>query len=311
MTENNGPQISKRNLGWCSISAFFCCLLLASSAFAQQTVDKAQNEDRGYIFYESFQGSSNTLGQVYKLNTAVGYNFNKHLGIDGGIPVYFVHASSASLANGYSSGNGLGNAFLDLRLTFNNPILNYATTLTGTAPTGNKDLGYSTGRATYDWNNHFDRPLLGLTPFANIGVANTVSDTHFFTRPFTSFGTVAHLEGGATLRVLPFIRVGASVYDIIPSGDQKVFSKLIARGMILPPPAAGRGRQGAFENAHETIGGPDLVRDNGASAWISARVGGYADLEAGYTRSVNYDLNTFSFGIGIDISRIERKSRGK
>ncbi len=278
------------------------------AAQAQQVVDKAKDENRGYTFYESLQGSSNTFGQVYKLNTTAGYNFNKYVGFDAGIPVYFVHPSSTSVSNGFTSGNGIGDAYVDLKLTFNNPFLNYATVVTGTAPTGNSDRGFSTGRATYDWTNHFDRPIpfVGITPFANIGIGDTVTDTHFFVRPFTSLGTVTHLEGGATMRVFPMVRVGASVYDIIPSGQQKVFSKLIAQGNSANTPAAGR--RGAFANSHETIGGPDLVRDNGASAWVQAHVGRFVDLEAGYTRSVAYDLDTFEFGIGVDVAHIIKRT---
>ncbi len=293
-----------------SIIAMLAALVVVPSqnGLAQQAVDKAKDESRGYTFYESFQGSSNTLGQVYKLNSTVGYNFNRYLGFDAGVPVYFVHASSTSQSNGFMSGNGVGDAYVDLKLTFNNPILNYATVVTGTAPTGNENRGFSTGRATYDWTNHFDRPIpfVGITPFANIGVGDTVTDTHFFLRPFTSLGTVTHLEGGATMRVFPMIRVGASLYDIIPSGQQKVFSKLIPGGGAAVVPASGH--HGAFGNAHETVGGPDLVRDNGASAWIQAHVFRFADLEAGYTRSVNYDLNTFEFGIGLDVAHIIKRT---
>lgn len=291
-----------------------CALTLAAAtSWAQQTpVDKVPNESRGYSVFASYTGSANSLGQVHKLDGAVGYNFNRYVGIDVGLPVYFVHASDASVANGFASGNGIGNAYADLTLTFNNVFLNYATSLTVTAPTGDVDRGFSTGRFTYDWTNHFDRPfpLVRITPFANVGVANTVSDTHFFVRPFTSLGTVAHLEGGATARVFPMIHVGASLYDIIPSGQQKVFSKLIPRVSGMGSPQ-GHGRNGAFANAHESIGGPGLVSDNGASAWVSARVGKFAYLEAGYTRSMNYHLNTFEFGMGFDVASIARKARGR
>jgi hypothetical protein len=293
-------------------------LFAVKVAHAEQRADKVPDTSKGFTFYESVWGSSNSLGQVYMLDTTLGYDFNKHLGVDFGVPVYFARPSSASVANGFSSGSGLGDAYVGLRLTFANPLLNYSTTLTGTAPTGNENLGFSTGRATYDWNNHFDKtiPIINVTPFANVGVANTVSDTHFFTRPFTTLGTVSHLEGGATLKVFPMVQVGASVYDIIPSGQQKVFSKLVSRGMMASGPAGqpggrfGRGH-GVFQTTHETIGGPSLVSDNGASAWVSADVLRYAYLEAGYSRSVAYDLNTFSFGIGFDVGHIIRTARGR
>src|SRR2546426_7516247 len=40
--------------------------------------------------------------------------------------------------------------------------------LEGTAPTGDASKGFSTGRATFDWANHFDHSFFfGFTPFVN------------------------------------------------------------------------------------------------------------------------------------------------
>ncbi len=284
----------------------------ALPAAAQSSAPSNANKERGISLYTSFEGSTNELGQIYRWNTSAGYDFNKYFGFDVGLPVYFINASSSSSSTttGLTSGTGLGNVYADLRLTFLSPVVNYVSTLTGTAPTGDKSLGLTTGRATYDWNNHFDKrlPLVGITPFVNLGVANTVSDTPFFTRPFTSLGTVGHFEGGAEIRAVPFIHVGASVYAITPTGTQRVFSRVIpGQGGTA---TTTRRRGGPFETQHETVGGTSLTRDNGASAWIGARLGPAADLEAGYTRSVDYNLNTFSFGIGFNLGYLARKARG-
>jgi len=45
-----------------------------------------------------------------------------------------------------------------------NPTLNYATSLTGSAPTGDSRKGLSTGHATFDWNNRLDHDIGPLTP---------------------------------------------------------------------------------------------------------------------------------------------------
>ncbi len=277
-----------------------------------QPSGKSDEEEKGFTFYETFQGSSNTLGQVTKLDTTVGYNLNRYFGVDAGIPVYFVHSSTTSSTAGASS-NGIGNAYVDLRLTVNNPAVNFASTLTGTAPTGDTATGFSTGRATFDWNNHFDRAFFGITPFADVGIANTISDTHFFVRPFTTLGLVAHFEGGASYRVLHFFNLGASVYDVLPSGQQKVFSKLIKRHSSdagMPGNSPGhRGRGGVFEAASETVGPADIARDNGFSAWIGASPLPFLDLEAGYNHSVHYALDTFSFGLGFNLGYLAKKAR--
>ncbi len=290
------------------------CLILAlvsmtGKGFAQQQPSgKVEEESKGITFYETFQGSTNSLGQVMKLDTTVGYDFNKHFGIDAGLPVYFVHASSTAMASGATSTNGIGNVYVDLKLTLDNPVVNYATVLTGTAPTGDTMTGLSTGRATVDWSNHFDKGFWGFRPFANVGVANTISDTHFFVRPFSTLGVNTHLEGGATYRVIPFVRVGASVYAVEPFGDQKVFSKLI--GFKAAAPGGMSGRHGVFSNAARTKGNADIARDKGFSAWISGSAFHVIDLEVGYDRSVDYDLNTVSFLVGLNLSKFLRKAPG-
>ena len=152
-------------------------LAIAIPAFAQQKPTDKADEEKGFTFYETFQGSTNELGQVMKLDTTVGYDFTRHYGVDFGVPFYFVSASSTETSSGGTSHNGIGDAYAEIRATFNNPLLNYATVLTGAAPTGDTKAGLSTGRATFDWTNHFDKGVLGLRPFANVGVANTISDS--------------------------------------------------------------------------------------------------------------------------------------
>lgn len=290
----------------------FTIMLFALTArVVAQSLEDSGEEEKGMVFYEKFQGSSNTLGQVMKMDTSVGYNFTKHFGVDAGLPFYFVRSSQTSTTLGSTSNNGIGNAYVDLRLTLANPAINFASTLTGTAPTGDTDAGFSTGRATFDWNNYFDHTFSPITPFANIGVANTVSDTHFFTRPFTSLGLVSHFEGGANLRISRFLGVGAAAYAVLPSGQQKIYSKLIKRQAENPGTASsvsGRGAgKGAFESSHVTIGNADLARDNGYSAWFDINPARYLDLELGYNRSVHYALDTFSFTVGFNLGYLAKK----
>jgi hypothetical protein len=284
-------------------------LMLAIPGFGQQKPTDKANEEKGFTFYETFQGSANELGQVMKLDTTVGYDFTKHYGVDFGVPFYFVSPSSTETSSGGTSHNGVGDAYAEIRGTFNNPLVNYATVLTGTAPTGDTTTGFSTGRATFDWTNHFDKGILGLRPFANVGVANTISDTTFFTRPYTTLGMNTHEEGGVSWSVFPFVRVGASYYVIEPWGTQKVFSRFVSR-QSTGMPIAGRGQHGVFQNTGAATGTSDLTRDNGFSAWISGRAFNVLDLELGYQRSVEYDLNTVSFLVGFNIGSIVRKARG-
>jgi hypothetical protein len=279
----------------------------------------AADDSNGLILYERFLGSSNTLGNLFRLDTTVGYSFNKHFSIDGGLPIFFVRPSETTIGvAGTASSNGIGNAYVELRFALPNPVLNYSSVVTGTAPTGDKNSGLSTGRPTIDWTNHFDRSFGRLTPFGNVGFANTVSDTPLFVRPYTTLGFVTHVEGGIGYRLTRFLEGGSSVYAIEPAGQQTVVSQLRQNTVNSPVPSGspqsgkskGRGdSQGVFETTHIAVGSADLVCDHGFSVWASVRPTRILTLQLGYTRSVHYALNTVSFGIGVNLGSGVRNLR--
>ncbi len=284
--------------------------LLCATAGNLRAQSETSNNDRGPVLSETFQGSSNTIGTILKLDTMVGFKFSRHFETDAGIPVYFVRASSDAVAAGATSGNGIGNAYLRLRFIADNSKATFISSLTGAAPTGDADRGFSTGRVTVDWNNYLGLNVGRFTPFVNVGLANSVSDTSFFTRPFTSLGKVAHFEGGADVELLRNVSIGASAYADAPFGEQKVYSRVIASAQANMPGqgggpgggmGAGQGRKrGVFENQSVTIGSADIARDNGGSVWLNIYPSNAVNFEVGYSRSVRYDLNSVFFSIGLD-----------
>lgn len=286
-----------------TLTAFLLLITLAAPLAAQSNSasQRGPQDDKGFTSYAEFAGSSNSEGQVYKLDSSVGYNFSKHFGMDLGVPIYFVRASS-STTGGSTSNNGMGNPYVDMRLKFNNPAVNFGSVLTGYAPTADTKKGLSTGRGTFDWTNRFDRSFAKLTPFAEVGIANTITDSQFFIRPFTSLGFNAHFQAGTSLDLWKFFSVGASAYDILPSGQQTIFSKVVGQqsGAV---PSHGR----VFENNQQTTGSADIARDDGYSAWIDARPAAYLALELGYTHSVHYALNTVWFSVGVNLGHLARK----
>ena len=243
-------------------------------------------DDKGFTSYAEFGGSSDPDGRVFELDSSVGYNFTKHFGMDMGVPIYFVLASS-STTGGSNSSNGLGNPHLDLRLKFNNPAVNFGSVLTGSAPTADSKKGLSTGRATFDWTNRFDRSFSRFTPFAEVGIANTIADSRLFKRPYTSLGFNTHFQAGGNVDLWKFFGAGASAYDILPSGQQTIFSKVA--------------------KSQETTGGAEIARDNGYSAWLDANPTACLDLELGYTHSAHYALNAVSFSVGVNLGHLVRK----
>jgi hypothetical protein len=269
-------------------------------------------DERGWNFSGRFSGSSNSAGIILKADPAVGYSFNRHFETYAGLPFYFAKESSTATAttptttsNGFM--NGIGNAYIGFRLGADNPSVNFASNLVATAPTGDKDKGFSTGRATVDWTNSLSRSFSSVTPFANIGLANTVSDTAFFVRPFTSLGVVTHFDGGAKLRLSQYANVGASAYAVRAAGQQTIISKIVPRKSTAAAPAPassspskgnGNAKSQVFETTSETVGSADLANDHGFSGWLSVFPQSGIDFQIGYTRSVGYDLDTLFFGVG-------------
>ena len=276
----------KRNVAF---SVIVLMAVAAGSAFAQTEAKPALRTTR-LTSYAEFGGTSNSEGQIYELSTSVGYDFTSHFGADVGVPFFFIRPSSSA---GGTSTNAVGNPFLDLRTKFLNPVVNFGSILTGFAPLGNSRRGLSTGRATFDWTNHFDRRFSSLKPFANVGISNTTLSTDMFIRPYTTLGFNTHVQGGATYDLWKFFSVGASGYDILPSGQQTVFSR-VAHG------ASGRHHR-VFDTNQQTTGSADIAKDDGFSTWVDASPGRVVNLELGFTRSTHYDLNSVSFLIGFNL----------
>jgi hypothetical protein len=265
---------------------------LAGGALAQSAPKPAAHESTGFTSYVEFGGTSNSEGQIYELSTSVGYDFNSHFGVDLGVPLYFIRSASSA---GGASTNGLGNPFVDLRVKYLNPAVNFGSALTGFAPLGDSKKGLSTGRATFDWTNHVDHSFSSLKPFAEAGIANTILSTRMFVRPYTTLGFNTHFQGGATYDIWKFFTLGASAYDILPSGQQTVFSR-------VTPGQTNHNR--VFNGSQQTTGSADIAKDNGFSTWIGASPDRALDFELGFTRSMHYELNSVSFAVGFNLKQL-------
>src|SRR5215510_9508986 len=117
-------------------SVVLIVMAFASPALAQ--------DGHGWSFSGHFQGSSNSSGLVTKVDPTLGYGFNKHFQTYVGIPFYVVNqsATTPTLPVTQTSGSfmtGVGNAYVGLSIVANNDMVDFASTLEGTAPTGDKD----------------------------------------------------------------------------------------------------------------------------------------------------------------------------
>jgi len=291
---------------------------LAIAAVAQNTPPNRKEVDNtGWTSSMNFDGSANSQERVLDLDSSVGYNFDKHWGVDMGVPFSFVSSSSPSTTtttgptagkttSTSSSLNSLGNVHMGVNFKANSDLANYTSTLTAVAPTGSTTKGVSTGRPNFAWNNHLEHSFDRLTPFLEAGFSNGLTDTRFHHRPFTTLGFVSQFTGGSTIDLGRNFCVGASLYDVLPSGSQKMFSKLVAKKSTS---VAGTGKHGrSYELAAETTGDASLTRDNGGSAWVEFTPGQIFDFQIGYTHSVHLALDTVTFNLGINLGRLVKKA---
>ena len=294
-------------------------LLLFCRSNAAQTPNPAANvpasQDSagfypGWVLGTRFEGSTSSDAKVFDLGTAAGYNFSHRFGIDLGIPYFFVGTPTAIKGKNPQavSGTGLGDLGANIRFFLPGKSTNYASTIHLGAPTGDKSKGFSTGHATWNWSNHIEHGWGNFTPYIDGSVGNTVPDTHHFRRPFVTFGYNAAFEAGTEADAGP-VSLSASAYDVAPWGTQTVVSRVFRCGSGAKCASAGKTtNRKNYLNSSVSSRDANLVRDNGfnASAEFKPKALKNIDLEADYSRSVPLRLNTFSFGIALDIAGMLR-----
>ena len=284
-------------------------LLLAAISVSAQAVPTPEFQ-KGFTGSEGFSGALNSDdSKVFKLDTNVGYDFNKHFGIFGGMPFYIANLqSTVTQVNGNTTttmqdvtNNGIGNAYFGMAMHAPNDALDYSSTITLAAPTGSTSKGLSSGRANADWNNRLEHSFNRFSPFFEGGLSNSVPDSGLFTRPFTSLGLLTHLEEGADFEIVKHFSIGGSGYEIVPFGNQKIFSKLVGKGQ------SGSGKN-KFDQTAEASG-DGLTRENGFNAWIGFQPTPVWTVALGFTRSATFDLNSFAFNVTMNLGKLARMRR--
>lgn len=259
-----------------------------------------------FFMYENLQGSPGAAAQSYELDSTftdiVGTRFN----VSGGLPLYFTRGDTGtSGAQERVQATGVGDSFLTLTFT---PIASgvaWTTCLTGYAPTGSSDLGLGTGRTLVNWNNHLEHDFAAWAPYADLGLANTTIARRVLRRAYTSLGKVANLDAGGQVSLGTRVTLDFSGYADLPSGAQKIYSRLVRRraksGRRI---AATVTKPKPYQLAHITVGGPSLDRDYGATAALDFTPRPYVDLGFGYTRSAYQGANIVAFNVGVNISDV-------
>lgn len=276
-------------------------LILATNAPALFAQTPAFEPQKGFDIYEEFRGSASNEGQFLVLDNDIGYDFNRYIGTDVGIPIYFNHLTPP--LQGQPSGwqQQLGDPYWDLRLTFDNRILDYDTAVTVSDPyyeTGS----FSGGDIGVDWFNHFDKRIGRVTPFLNAGIANGILNTQLLSQPYRLFqtfhtlGFLADAEAGMDFKLYRGTAVGGSFYELVPSGTQRAFinGQTIVNTLLFPTAA----------NALS-----EATNDHGYSAWIRLTPARFLYTQVGYVHSIEFDSDAVTLTVGFDMRSMFRHSR--
>jgi hypothetical protein len=271
---------------------------------ATHRANQASEPIQGFNAYENFRGMVNSSGTLLKLDSTIGYDFNQYLGVFAGVPLYFASDSSNTPGQTRLHDAGAGDAYFGVDVYAPNRILNFGSTLTISAPTGSVSKGFSPGAATVDWNNRFRHTFGRLTPFVAAGAGNTVPDSELVTRNFISLGSVSHFEEGAELQLAKPVYLGGSAFQIVPFGKQQVFNRF---GTASPrDDNGGQGNAGQPSLNGASAIGNDLTKEHGFDAWLGFEPTRIVRVELGYSRSVTFALNSFSFNVGLNVGKLLR-----
>lgn len=270
-------------------------------------------QTKGFSSYTSFEQTHDSASNWSSvIDSSVSYDFNKVFGMSLGIPFYLAHNEVTStttlpgtttqtpLAATY---NQLGDVRFGLKFATPTPVVRYVATITGTAPTGDTSTGISTGRASADFNNHIEFDLGPITPLAEVGIANSNALINaFIKRPYTTLGALSHFRGGIGVPLGKNLSLEFTGYENLPVGIQKLYSHLYGKNSG-PNPGRGSGNPSQIFQQGSLATGTGITEDNGFTTGLNASLGGRMDFSIGYDHSVNQQLDTVAFGVGIRLGK--------
>jgi len=156
------------------------------------------------------------------------------------------------------------------------------TTLSMTAPTGNRADGLGVGRATFDFSNYMQRYVKRGGLLLETGVGDSAG---LFNRLVpdqdTSLGPLAHFQTGFFVWGKGRSYLQTVAYEQLPIGDQKLYTTLTRPG---------------FPN-QTVVSGRKVGEDNGLTTSIGIPLSSHLTMTTVYNRSLRLHLDTFSTGI--------------
>jgi hypothetical protein len=316
-----------------------------SSLLEQLTQEPSSATDRGLSWFTSISGSHDSFsGWSSVMDSSMRYDFNSVFAVELGVPYYMMHHGYAVTTSAHSgvrpplvsAYNTLGDTYLRLHFAAPQTSFHYAAMLTGTAPTGDTSSGISTGRPTFDLNNHIEHSFRFFTPMAEFGIGDSsalinqrISEPYAsllgagniahptnpilvtlmnqqIRQPYTTLGPISHYRAGATFQFLRIFSFAPSAYEDLPIGNQKVYSHLFVPSKTGKQIQIVNGRRIPGYETVQELKGQGILEDNGVTAEMTVSLSRHVALTGTYQRSLRQHFDTVAFGMSFTFGKYAR-----
>ena len=216
---------------------------------------------------------------------AAGYTINDTFSVDATIPIYIYRLAESIAAHPKPDARLVsqivepGDVIFGLHAQFTPGPYLYQSTFAFTVPSGDEAYGLTTGRMTFDLNNHFERSYGRFTPILELGGGDsTALVNRQVNKTYTSLGPLAHFELGLGIDLIRRVAFESSIYEQLPIGDQKIY--------------------GPSRNGNTTVvKGYNVTEDNGFTNSLDLALNSHTTFSGYYSRSLRRHTDTAGIGI--------------
>lgn len=252
------------------------------------------------------QNYDTSAGSSSEVDTDLGYNLGPKFALHAGMPYYLLQSVQQSSGT-TARVSGIGDMYLSLGLDTKNDLVHYKASLTGTAPTGDANYGFSTGRASTGLINHLSHDFGPVEPFVEggIGTSSEALSALFSSRgsrqrDFTTLGLQSVWKAGTGIPLGDKLDLEAGMYDVLPFGSQKLYSREVSGNATsgTSGTSSQKGQHGrGYELTHVIAGDSSIAADHGFTADLNANLIPHVEFDATLARSIHYAVTSLSFSV--------------
>jgi len=256
---------------------------------------------RGFNAGFTFSQTHDSSAGWYNVATpAVSYTFSRHYSADASASIYpyrrIQNTNPAVPPNQrlVVDLGDVGDTLVGFHATFNPHEFWTTTTASFTIPTGDRSDGLSTGRVTFDLNQHLERYIKQTGFLIDIGGGDSSGLVNrLVTKEDDSLGPLVHFRAGIDLYQFWGWHFQSVAYEQLPIGSQQVYNAVSPPGVPSQPEVTGTG----------------VSEDNGFTTSVGIPLTDHLTLSGYYNRSLRQHTDTVSTGITYVLRGTRRKKR--